>query len=314
MTTSTRDGPLPGTDDRIRPTWVPTDLYPFEDHWAEIDGNLVHYVDDGIGPALLLLNGNPSWSFGWRDVVLRLQNRFRCIAPDYPGFGLSRAADGFDHRPISQSTVIERFIEHLEVRDLTLVAYDWGGPIGLGVAGRRPELFRALVLGNTWGWPADGTLMRHFSALVGGPLGSLLVDRADVMQRVFLPRSLRRSKLTAAEVAAYAGPFPPGHRSPMRVFPRELVAGRAFLRDVERGLGRLSMLPVLLLWADGSAGLGEAVLQRWQGVFPAARVARLTGVGRYIDEDAPEHVADALTAWWDEVVDPVAVNAEGRPS
>ena len=79
-----------------RPAWVPGDLYPFEDRWADIEGNLVHYVDEGDGPPLLLLNGNPSWSFGWRDVILRLRGTFRCLAPDYPGFGLSVPGPGHD--------------------------------------------------------------------------------------------------------------------------------------------------------------------------------------------------------------------------
>jgi haloalkane dehalogenase len=304
MTTSTPARFVRGTDDEpARPAWVPTALYPFADQWASIDGNLVHYVDEGTGPPLLLLNGNPSWSFGWRDVILRLRARFRCIAPDYPGFGLSRAAQGFDYRPISQSTVIEQLMDLLGVRGVTLVAYDWGGPIGLGIAGRRPELFRAIVLGNTWGWPLGSPSLRLFSALAGGPLGPLAIERLNVMLRVFLRRSLRRSRLTPAEVAAYEGPFREGHRYPMLVFPREIIAGRPFLRDVEGRLGRLSDRPVLLLWADGSAGLGEGVLRRWIAQFPSARVVRLTGVGRYIDEDAPDDVADAIVAWWDDVVD-----------
>ena len=86
-----------------RPGWVPSDLYPFEDRWATIEGNLVHYIDEGVGPPLLLLNGNPSWSFGWRDVVLGLRDRFRCIAADYPGFGLSRAGGRLRLRPSSHS-------------------------------------------------------------------------------------------------------------------------------------------------------------------------------------------------------------------
>lgn len=311
MTTSTLTRPVPTTDEPMRPAWVPSELYPFEDHWARIDGHLVHYLDEGSGPALLLLNGNPSWSFGWRDVISRLLGRFRCIAPDYPGFGLSRAGDGFDFRPVSQSTVVEHLVDHIGVRDLTLVCYDWGGPIGLGVAGRRPELFRALVLGNTWGWPIDTRSMRLFSAFLGGPLGSLLVERFDIMLRGFLPRSLRRGGLSPAEKAAYAGPFPAGHRGPMRVFPRELTQGSPFLREVQRRLPRLAELPVLLVWADGSTGLGESVLRRWLGVFPAARVVRLARVGRYLDEDAPDDVADALVAWWDEVVQRPAEHAVG---
>jgi len=311
MATLTPARTVPGTDGQVRPDWVPTELYPFADHWAPIDGNLVHYVDEGSGPALLLLNGNPSWSFGWRDVIVGLRGRFRCIAPDYPGFGLSRAGDGFDYRPVSQSVVIEHLIDHLGIDGLTLVAYDWGGPIGLGFAGRRPELFRALVLGNTWGWPINSILLRLFSALVGGPLGVLLVDRFNIMLRVFLPRSLRRAPLTAAEVAAYDGPFPPGQRYPMRVLPRELVAGRPFLRDVQSNLARLAGKSVLLLWTDSSAGLGEDELAKWLGTFAEARVVRMNGVGRYIDEDAPEDVAAALVSWWDEIVDPKAEHHEG---
>ena len=283
---------------QFRPDWLPSDLYPFADQWAEIDGHLVHYVDEGDGPPILLLNGNPSWSFGWRDVIVRLRGQFRCIAPDYPGFGLSRAAPGFDFKPSSQSVVVEHLVDHLGLTSVTIVAYDWGGPIGLGLAGRRSEIVRALVLGNTWGWPMRSWTTRLFSALFGGPLGPLLVDRLNLILRVFLPRSLLRARLTDAETAAYHGPFPPGHRRPMRVFPREIVAGRAYLRAVEKGLPRLAGKPVLLAWADASAGLGDAVLDRWRGVFPDATLTRLTNVGRFIDEDAPEDLADAILGWW----------------
>ncbi len=311
MTTTTPVRPLPSASDPQRPAWVPSDLYPFVDHWATIDGHLVHYVDEGDGPALLLLNGNPSWSFGWRDVILRLRGRFRCIAPDYPGFGLSRAAAGFDDRPQSHSTVIEHLVDHLGLREFTLVAYDWGGPIGLGFAGRRPELVRALVLGNTWAWPVQATSVRLFSSLLGGPAGAVLVQRLNVMLRVFLPRSLRRGALTPAELAAYQGPFATGDRRPMRVFPRELTTGRRFLAEVERGLRRLSGRPLLLLWADASAGLGETELRRWLELFPDARLIPLHDVGRFLDEDAPDEVADAIESWWAEVVDPQAKEREG---
>jgi haloalkane dehalogenase len=277
------------------------DLYPFADHWVELDGHVIHYVDQGSGPTLLFLNGNPSWSFGWRDVIARLAPSFRCIAPDYPGFGLSVARAGFDHKPSSQSAVVERLVDHLGLADLTPVMYDWGGPIGLGLAGRRPELIRALVIGNTWAWPMKSLSTRLFSSLFGGPLGPLLVDRLNLILRVFLPLSLKRAKLTPAEKAAYDGPFPPGHRATMRVFPREIVAGRAAIRAVEAELPKLAGKPALLLWADGSVGLGADVLARWQGLFPGARTVPLVKVGRYLDEDAPDDIADAILAWWAEV-------------
>jgi haloalkane dehalogenase len=297
-------GPAP-----VRPGWVPNDLYPFQDHWAEIGGHTVHYVDDGDGPPLLLLNGNPSWSFGWRDVILGLRGRFRCIAPDYPGFGLSRPAPGYDFRAASQSAVIEALVDRLGLSGLTIYGYAWGGPIGLGLAGRRPDLIRALVIGNTWAWPDERLRARLFSALMGGPLSPLLVERLNLMLRLYLPRNLKRGPLTGAERAAYHGPWPPGARGVMAVLPREIVTGKRYLREVEALLPRLSGRPALILWPDSDPGFGTDELERWRGLFPAARTVVLERVGQFVDEDAPDDVARAITAWWDEVVDPVPPDA-----
>jgi haloalkane dehalogenase len=281
-----------------RPSWVPDDLYPFVDRWADIDGHRVHYVDEGSGPPLLLLNGNPSWSFGWRDVILGLRDAFRCIAPDYPGFGLSEAAPGYDYKPGSQSRVIEALVERLGLEGVVVFGYAWGGPIGLGFAGRRPELVRALVVGNTWAWPDDRLRVRLFSALMGGPLSPLLVDRLNLMLRAYLPLSLKRAALTPAERAAYAGPFPASRRFVMRVFPREIVKGRAFLREVEANLPALADKPTLLLWPDSDPGLGKDELARWQSLYPSAPTVTLRRVGQFIDEDAPQDVVSAVREWW----------------
>lgn len=282
----------------VRPDWVPTELYPFEDRWAGIDGHLIHYVDEGHGPPLLLLNGNPSWSFGWRDVIIRLRERFRCVAPDYPGFGLSRPASDYDFRAASQSRVVEALVDNLGLQGLTVFGYAWGGPIGLGLAGRRPELIRALVIGNTWAWPDDRLRVRVFSALMGGPLSPLLVDRLNLMLRLYLPANLKRTRLSEAERAAYRGPFPRSARHIMRVLPRELVAAKAYLRQVESNLARLVAKPTLLLWPDSDAGFGANELRRWQSIFPAARSVVLSRAGQFIDEDAPEDVAAAIVEWW----------------
>ena len=292
-----------------RPSWVPDDLYPFEDRWADVDGNLVHYVDEGDGPPLLLLNGNPSWSFGWRDVILGLRDTFRCVAPDYPGFGLSRAAFGYDFRPRSHSRVVERLVDHLGLDRIVVFGYAWGGPIGLGLAGRRPELVGGLVLANTWAWPDDRLRVRLFSALLGGPLAPLLVDRLNVMLRLYLPLNLKRRALTAAERAAYDGPFPRGRRSVMQVFPREIVRGRAYLREVEAGLPALAAMRAIILWPDSDPGFGDAELARWQALFPDARTVNLLHTGQFIDEDAPDDIVDALRSWWR---DDAAGEAPGR--
>src|ERR671916_778367 len=115
-----------------RPDWVDEALYPFDDHWLRARGALVHYVDEGGGTPILMVHGNPTWSFLYRDVIRGLSgNGFRCVALDLPGFGLSTAAPGYSFRPQEHATVVARLVELLDLRDYVLMGQDWGGPIGI---------------------------------------------------------------------------------------------------------------------------------------------------------------------------------------
>lgn len=114
-----------------RPAWVDDELFPFESRFVDIDGHSVHYVDEGSGPTLLFLHGNPTWSFDYREVIESLRSEFRCVAVDYPGFGLSVAAPRYRYLPAEHAEVIGGFVDALALSGATLVAHDWGGPIGL---------------------------------------------------------------------------------------------------------------------------------------------------------------------------------------
>src|ERR1700736_2344315 len=92
------------------------DLYPFEHRYVELDGSVVHYIDEGVGPTLLFLHAAPAWSFIYRAFVVSLRGRFRCVALDFPGFGFSTAGDGFDYSLAAQATVVEQFVEALDLR------------------------------------------------------------------------------------------------------------------------------------------------------------------------------------------------------
>src|ERR671935_3086202 len=124
----TPDAPAPNRP--ARPMWVPEDLFPFESRYADVAGSRVHYVEGGSAPPLLLLHGNPTWSFLYRDLIKALRDRYRCIAVDYPGFGLSRAAPGYGFTPAEHADVLEKLVLELDVRDATMMVQDWGGPIG----------------------------------------------------------------------------------------------------------------------------------------------------------------------------------------
>jgi haloalkane dehalogenase len=284
-----------------RPAWVNEQLFPFESHFAEVDGTRVHYIDEGQGPVFLGLHGNPTWSFLYRHIVAGLRDRFRCIALDYPGFGLSTAALGYRYTIAEHAQVVEGFLTRLGLEDVTLMVQDWGGPIGLSVAVRHPERFRALVIGNTFGWPVRGEKnFERFSKLLGSSFpGGFLVERLDVFTRVFVPGGIKRKKLSKAEMEMYRRPHPtPASRVPVHVMPREILAAGELLSEVERGLPRLSHLPALIVWGDRDQAFKEPQRLRWERTFPNHRTVILRGASHYIQEDAPEEIVAAVNAWW----------------
>jgi haloalkane dehalogenase len=281
-----------------RPAWVPQELYPFESHYAHIDGAAVHYVDEGSGPPMLLLHGNPTWSFLYRDVIKGLRDRYRCIALDYPGFGLSRAAPGYGYTPAEHAAVVEQLVSHLDLTDVTLMVQDWGGPIGFAVATRNPERFSAFVIGNTWAWPKADLGTRIFSGLLGGPIGGYLILQRNAFVEKILPANVKRRELPRDVMDAYRGPFPtPQARRPMHVFPREILASRPFLSQIERDLPKLSDRPALLVWPTKDVAFKERERKRWEQAFPDHRTVILDGAGHFIQEDAADEIVSAISEW-----------------
>lgn len=295
--------PAPNAAQDHRPFDVSSELYPFADHWLDLEGCRIHYVDEGTGPTLLLLHGNPTWSFLYRELIARLRDRFRCVAPDYPGFGMSAAPPGYGFTPREHAHVLERFIQTLGLRDLVLFVQDWGGPIGLWPAGRDPARVRALVVGNTWAWPVDDDPhFRRFSAFMGGPIGGFLIRHLNAFVNVLLPAGCARRKPSRAVMEAYRAPFrDKDRRTPMHVFPREIRASRAFLAEVETGLASLRDKPALIVWGDKDFAFRARERERWEHLLPRHRTIVLGGAGHYIQEDAPAEIADAIRAWQEEV-------------
>lgn len=282
-----------------RPSWLDGRLFPFRSRFLDLEGCRVHYVDEGEGSPLLMLHGNPTWSFLYRDVIRGLRDRFRCVALDYPGFGLSTAREGYGFTPAEHADIVERFLLTLGLSGATLMVQDWGGPIGLGVASRHPGRFRALVASNTWAWPVNGDpLFEVFSRLVGGPVGAFAIRDFNVFVNLLVPAGVKRKRLPEEVMAAYRGPFPTrASRKPTHVFPREILGSRAYLREVEERLGRIAHLPLLLLWGDRDPAFRTKERARFQSIFPNHRTVVLRGAGHYVQEDAAGEIAAEIARW-----------------
>jgi haloalkane dehalogenase len=203
----------------VTPQWVSRELYPFDNHYVEIGRCRVHYIDEGIGPPLLLLHGNPTWSFLYRDIITGLRHRFRWVAVDYPGFGLSTAAPGYGFTSSEHAGVLEELIAFLDLQKITMMVHDWGGPIGFAVATRHPERFSAFVIGNTFAWPKSDLLTQIFSRTFGGPIGAWLILKRNFFVESILPANVRTKGLPSTVMDGYRGPFPtPESRKPQHVF------------------------------------------------------------------------------------------------
>lgn len=274
--------------------------FPFESRFVDVAGSRIHYVDEGTGPVLLMLHGNPTWSFVFRDVIASLRHRFRCIAPDLPGFGLSTAPPDYRFLPDEYARTIEAFVDRLQLGSFSPMVQDWGGPIGLWIAGRNPERIERLVIGNTWAWPVNGDVhFETFSRTMGGPLGKVAIRRYNAFVNLFLRAGIKRKPIDAEMWKAYRGPLSSAERRmPSYVFPRSILHARAFLAECEASLPRLARKPTLVPWGDADVAFRTRERLRFETTFLDHRTVVLAGAGHYIWEDAPTEIAAALERWW----------------
>jgi haloalkane dehalogenase len=274
--------------------------FPWPARYTVLDGAAVAHVEAGTGPAILMLHGNPTWSFLYRHLIRNLLADFRCVAPDYAGFGRSGAPAGFGFTPREQARLIERWFLAQDLRDVLLMVHDWGGPIGLWLAARYPHRFAGLIIGNTWAWPVNGDLhFEWFSRLFGGRLGAWAIRRYNLFVELSLPAGMRRRKVEKAVMDVYRLPFTdPVRRLVTHVFPREILGSRAFLLKVQDGLPALRHLDTLIVWGDRDPAFRARERHRFEKAFPKAETVALHGAGHFIQEDAPDEIASAIRRRW----------------
>jgi pimeloyl-ACP methyl ester carboxylesterase len=278
---------------------IPRAMFDADHKFVDLpSGARVHYVDEGQGETLLFLHGNPSWSFQWRDLIRGLRGSYRCIALDYPGFGLSEAPAGFGFTPREQSLVVEEFVDRLGLRDVTLVMQDWGGPIGLGLAGRRPELVRRVVLGSTWAWQTSTSVPRgKFSVVAGGPVGEFVQMNFNGFASLGINHGIVR-KLSPDVADVYLRPFRPlDHRGIAAFYPGQITAATGYFEEVEAGLPRIADKKALIFWALKDAGFPRGDLARFEQTFPNHKTIELPDANHFFFEDAANEMIPEIRAF-----------------
>jgi haloalkane dehalogenase len=273
-------------------------LFPFESRWFDSSRGRIHYVDEGDGPPILLCHGNPTWSFLYRDIIIALRDRFRCIAPDYLGFGLSDRPAGFGYKIDEHARVVGEFVDHLGLDGYLTMGQDWGGPISMSVAVQRADRVRGVVLGNTWFWPANTLGIKTFSRVMSSPALQYAILRRNFFVERLIPAGTAH-RLSAAVMEHYRGVQPSAAaRLGVAEMPKQILAAHPMLASLAREVpAKLGAKPALLLWGMKDFAFRPGpMLPLMRAAFSDHVLVELPDAKHFIQEDAPDQIAAAIIA------------------
>lgn len=283
--------------------------FPFGPRLFDGHGVRQHYVDEGHGAPILLLHGEPSWSYLYREIIPILADAHRVIAPDLIGFGKSATPADFDYSGSGQADALEALVLGLDLRDVTLVLHDWGGPIGGVVALRHPERIRRLVVLNgvlPLGLAIEAELLaansrdsRYFQWMARlyreGTMDVVLGELGTIIPAIMKGLQGFRRPMTDTWIRAYAAPFAtPADCIGAIALPRSIVAGEAARvpPPQKSAVAALLCKPAMMIYGmQDRVLLPQYFVPIFQAALPKAPVHRLAAAGHFLQEDAAETIA-----------------------
>lgn len=283
--------------------------YDFTHHYFSVGGFRMHYLDEGRGDTVVMLHGNPNWSYYYRNLVVALRDNYRCLVPDHIGCGLSDKPgdDKYEYSLARRVGDLEQWLDKLDAtRDLTLVVHDWGGMIGMAYATRYPDRIRRLVVLNTGAFhlPKSKPVPWQLK-LARGFLGAVLVRGFGAFSSGAVKSCVTRRFMQRDVGRAYCAPYNSWatriavHRFVQDIPLRPGDRGFDLVSQVEEGLDKLQNVPMLIGWGDRDFVFDEHFLKEWVRRFPHAELHRYADCGHYILEDASEELIPLIRGFID---------------
>jgi len=280
-------------------------LYPFASHYLDLNGFKYHYVDEGEGQPLVMVHGNPTWSFYFRELISSFSPQYRTIVPDHIGCGLSEkpGINAYGFKLKNRVDNLEKLLTHLDLgNNITLILHDWGGMIGMAYAIRHPDRIRRLVIMNTYAFlPPAGyriPLAGHFIRR-SGPLASLAVLGLNLFSVGALHLATRKG-LTKDVKKGLTAPYNCwNHRLAVLRFVQDIPlspkdSSYQLAKSVDDNLVKFSHIPTIICWGEHDFVFDDRFLNEWRRRFPAAEIHRFSDAGHYVLEDVPEKIVPLI--------------------
>jgi len=278
-------------------TWIDKKEYPFKPNYLEAGGYKIHYVDEGKGNPVLMLHGTPEWSFGYRHLVKGLSGQYRCIAPDLLGMGLSDKPQLADFSCKAHAERLEKFIAKLDLKNLSIIANDFGGSIAMNYAIKNPANVDKICLFNTWMWSVKND--KHYALpakMMRGWLGKILYQRFNFPVNVIMPKAFGdKTRLTKNIHEHYKKPLPTAHeRIATYEFARQLLDASDWWDSLWAQMDKVKTKPFLFFWGMKDTFILPKELARWQNALPSSKVIKLENAGHFAQEEEPEKMVEEL--------------------
>nr|WP_320011621.1 alpha/beta fold hydrolase [uncultured Desulfobulbus sp.] len=275
--------------------------YPFQPNYLDIRGHRLAYLDEGEGLALVMVHGNPSWSYLYRNLVTQLQDRYRCIVPDHMGCGFSDKPLNYPYRLENHIENLEFLLDHLGVKRCVLLVHDWGGAIGMGWAGRYPERVAGCVVMNTAAFPSPHIPLRI--DICRWPfLGEFLVRGLNGFAGAAIVMAVKK-RMSRSVARSFLAPYNNWHnRIAVHRFVKDIPMHPSHpswstLTQIEENLVKLRHHPMLLCWGGGDFCFHDWFYKQWQARFPGAEAHYFQDAGHYLLEDGFEQIAPRIEAF-----------------
>lgn len=276
--------------------WLDKSEYPFTSNYFDVNGQQLHYLDEGIGETLLFVHGTPSWSFDYRNIIKKLKENYRCIAIDHIGFGLSHKPEHYDYSTLNHSKTLEKFVLEKQLNNITLVVHDFGGPIGLNFAIQHPDKIKNLVILNSWLWSSknDPDYIK-LKKILKSPLLPFLYRYLNFSPKFILPQSFGDKKLPSKLVKQFTKPFADRtQRNGAISFAKSLLNDQEWFEELWNKRNAISGKPTLFIWGMKDVVIKPHNLYKFQKGFTNSKTVQLETSGHFPQEEQPEKVINAI--------------------